>query len=160
MFSRLIIVAMLGTQLLACSSISSIYNPEIKPSTITYSMVASDTVNPNLSGEGTLIEIQVFELEDDSMFLNTDYDQLINDAKSALKSNYIDHSDYALLPGQFKYIDIKEVDENVRYIGVVARYADPDISQWKKVLKVKPSGQEYHLLMLFQENEVTLNIEN
>lgn len=148
---------MLSTQLFACSST---YDPKIQPSTVTYSMVASATVNPNLSGEGTLIEVQVFELEDDSMFLNADYDQLIKDTKSALKSNYIDHSDYALLPGQFKYIDTKKIDEDTHYIGVIARYSDPDKSQWKKVLKVKPLGQEYHLLMLFQENEVNLNIEN
>ncbi|MGF1873280.1 type VI secretion system lipoprotein TssJ [Photobacterium indicum] len=152
---RLIIVIMLLTQLAACSSG---YDPKTEPTTVTYSMVADEKVNPNVSGEATPIEIQVFELEDDSMFLAADYDQLVDDAEKALKSNYVDHSDYALLPGQFKYIGTTEVDDDTRYIGVMARYADPENSQWKKVVRVKSLGREYHILMLFQENEVNLNI--
>jgi type VI secretion system protein VasD len=153
--ARLIIAVMLLTQLAACSSK---YDPKTEPTTITYSMVANEEVNPNVSGEATPIEIQVFELEDDSMFLAADYDQLVEDAEKVLKNNYVDHSDYALLPGQFKYIDTTEVDEDTRYIGVMARYVDPEQSQWKKVVKVKSLGREYHILMLFQKNEVNLNI--
>jgi type VI secretion system protein VasD len=36
-------------------------------------------------------------------------------------------------------------------------FSDPDTSQWKKVVKVKPLGRDYHLLALFKDNEVILD---
>lgn len=61
-------------------------------------MVATDTINPNNNGDASPVELKVFELEDDSMFMSASYDQLLDDYKKALKSNYVDDYDYVLLP--------------------------------------------------------------
>lgn len=58
--------------------------------------------------------------------------------------------------GQFKFIDPIKLDEDTRYIGVMAFFADPEQSDWKKVVKVKTLGREYHLLVLLNHNEVIL----
>jgi type VI secretion system protein VasD len=62
-----------------------------------------------------------------------------------------------MLPGQFKFIEPFEVDEDTRYIGVMAHFGDPEVSQWKKVIKIKSIGREYHILILFKEQEVLLD---
>ncbi|KEA65270.1 Type VI secretion lipoprotein/VasD [Marinobacterium lacunae] len=128
-----------------------------RPSTLTYSMYAIDNVNLNAVGDATPLELVVYELEDDSRFLGADYDSLSADDEKALGSNYIDHSDYTLLPGQFKFVDRFTVSKDTRYIGLMARFSDPEASQWKKVVKIKPAGREYHLLMYFSEQDVVLD---
>nr|WP_318418556.1 type VI secretion system lipoprotein TssJ [Photobacterium leiognathi] len=135
---------------------SSKYDPASEPSTITLSMVATDTINPNNNGDASPVELKVFELEDDSMFMSASYDQLLDDYKKALKSNYVDDYDYVLLPGQFKFIDQIKLDEDTRYIGVMAFFADPEQSDWKKVVKLKTLGREYHLLVLLNHNDVIM----
>ncbi|MEI6859659.1 MAG: type VI secretion system lipoprotein TssJ [Shewanella sp.] len=151
---RLALIFILSCQLFACSSSSE---PKDLPSILTYSIHALDDVNPNLEGKATPLAFQVFELEDDSKLLDVDYDSLIEDYEDALGTNYVDHSDYTLLPGQFKFIEPKAIDEDTRYIGVVAQYGNPDISQWKKVIKIKSTGREFHILILLKEQEVILN---
>ncbi|USH05381.1 type VI secretion system lipoprotein TssJ [Grimontia kaedaensis] len=142
--------------LFGCSS-SDEALPKDQPTTVTFSLVATQKVNPNISGDATPIEVQIFELEDDSMFLASGFDQLAGDAEAALKSNYVDHRDFSLIPGQFKFIDHFEIDEATRYISVMARFSDPDVSDWKKVVKVLPVGRVYHLLMYFDGTEVVLD---
>ncbi len=138
-------------QLTACS-----IKPADKPSSTTFSMAATNKVNPNASGHATPVEYQVFELQDDSMFLSSDFDQLVEDAPKALKSSYITHRDYVLIPGQFKFVERFELNADTYYLGVMARYSSPDESDWKKVVKVLPKGHRYNVLMFFTGHKVNL----
>jgi len=150
LFSFLLLLA-------GCSMFGKKDSEKEEPSKVTYSLFATQSINPNASGEATPLEVQVFELEDDSMFLSAGFDQLIEDAKAALKSNYITHRDYVLIPGQFKFINSFEVDKNTIYIGVMARYADPNSSDWKKVAKIMPLNKQYHLLIYFNDQSVNID---
>ncbi|KXF83060.1 type VI secretion system lipoprotein TssJ [Enterovibrio coralii] len=150
---RVVLLALL-LQISGCSSVD---DPANEPTTVTYSLVASKAANPNINGDGTPIELQVFELEDDSMFLSSDYQHLSDNAKSALKNNYVDHKDYVLIPGQFKFINTFELEDDTNYIAIMGRFADPDLSEWKKVVKVLPTGHQYHLLFYIDQNEIRLD---
>lgn len=130
-----------------------------QPSTLGVSLLAARDVNPNESGEAVPIEFQVVLLAEDSKLLATDYDQVTGDVEKALGKNYLDHQEYTLLPGQFKYLPPIKLDEKTRYIGVIARYADPDHAQWRKVIKVKSMGQAYQILVHLRQNEVELQKE-
>lgn len=141
-------------------------NPDIQvgsndsqPSTLGLSLVAEPDVNPNESGEAAPIEFQVLLLAEDSKLLATDYDQVTEDVEKALGKNYLDHQDYTLLPGQFKYLPPIKLDEKIRYIGVIARYADPDSAEWRKVIKVKSKGTAYQILVHLRLDEVELQQE-
>lgn len=161
-------LAMLG--LSGCTTLGKMVmvakNPDIQvgnnndqPSTVSFSLVAEPDVNPNESGEASPIEFQIIILSENSRLLATDYDQVTTDIEAALAKNYIDHQDYTLLPGQFKYLPAVKLDEKARYIGVVARYSDPDSAQWRKVIKVKNIGQTYQLLVHLRMDEVELEQE-
>ena len=113
-------------------------------------------MNPNESLAPTPIAFQVIELRDSSLLMAGDFDQLLNDLEDSLGQNYVDHSDYSLVPGQFKFVEPFEVSTDTRYIAVIAFYAYPNLSQWKKVVKVDPIGGRYHLLVNLREREVQL----
>jgi type VI secretion system protein VasD len=155
--NRSFLIALLAMTLSCCAMFGN--KDEKKPihSQITYSLFATKSVNPNASGEATPLEVQVFELEDDSMFLSAGFDQLIENAKKNLKSNYISHRDYVLVPGQFKFVDPFEVNKKTAYIGVMARFANPNRSDWKKVVRVLPTDKQYHLLIYLNDQSVQLD---
>ncbi|MGY2573329.1 type VI secretion system lipoprotein TssJ [Vibrio sp. C8] len=142
--------------LTACSSEPERYDPTELPTKVTFSIVAGDGVNPSLWGQASPVEIQVFELTDDSMFMSSSYDQLKADYEKALKSNFVRSYDYVLMPGQFKFVTQMEVDEETNYIGIMANFSDIELSEWKKAVKVLNKGREYHLLMLLDEYDVKL----
>lgn len=130
--------------------------PEDLPSRVDLTMLAEPDVNPNESLAPTPIAFQVIEMRDSSMLMAGDFDQLLNDLEDSLGQNYIDHDDYSLVPGQFRFIEPFEISEDTRFIGIIAFYAYPNLSQWKKVVKVDPIGGRYHLLVNLREREVQL----
>ena len=142
--------------LIGCSSEPPPYDPTQLPTKVTFSIVAQDEVNPSILGQASPVEIQVFELVDDSMFMSSSYDQMEQDYKKALKSNFVKSYDYVLVPGQFKFVNEIEVDEETNYIGIMAKFSDIELSEWKKAVKVLNKGREYHLLMLLSEYDVKL----
>ncbi|MBD3640774.1 MAG: type VI secretion system lipoprotein TssJ [Marinobacter sp.] len=130
--------------------------PEDLPSRVDLTMLAEPGVNPNQSLAPTPIAFQVIELRDSSLLMAGDFDQLLTNLEDSLGQNYVGHSDYSLVPGQFRYVEPFEISEDTRYIGVIAFYAYPNLSQWKKVVKVDPIGGRYHLLVNLREREVQL----
>lgn len=130
--------------------------PEERPSQVDLAMVAEPDVNPNLSLAPAPIIFQVIELRDNSLLMAGDFEQLTKDLEEALGRNYIRHDDYSLVPGQFRFVEPFEISPETRYIGVIAFYAFPNLSQWKKVVKVAPVGNRYHLLINLRQREVQL----
>ncbi|WP_303289740.1 type VI secretion system lipoprotein TssJ [Marinobacter sp. SS5-14b] len=126
------------------------------PSRVDLTMLAEPGVNPNESLAPTPIAFQIIELRDSSLLMAGDFDQLLNNLEDSLGRNYVDHSDYTLVPGQFKFVEPFDISEDTRFIGVIAFYAYPNLSQWKKVVQVDPIGGRYHLLVNLREREVKL----
>lgn len=142
-----------------CSSGQNIFTPVVPAdqlTTVSFSLVADNDVNPDFFGIASPIEVQVFELVDDSMLMSADFDEINTNFEEALKANFIKNYDYVLTPGQFKFIDDFEINEATNYIGVVAKFSDPNLSEWKKAVKVLNKGRIYHLLMFFNDYEIRL----
>lgn len=133
--------------------------PEDRPSRVDLSMLAAGNINPNVEGEGTPVRFQILQLKDDSMLQSADHRQLQEDLEEALGTNYLAHDDFTLLPGQFKFYEPFEVEEDTRYIGIIAFYAEPNRAQWKKVVEVDARGRDYHLLVHLLEREAALRKE-
>ncbi len=167
MIRNVVLMLLLTLSLAGCATMGKMakvaMNPDIQvgnhddqPSTVSFSLVGEQDVNPNESGEASPVEFQIVMLSEDSRLLASDYDQITADLPKALAKNYLDHQDYTLLPGQFKYLPAAELDKKTRFIGVVARYADPDSTQWRKVIPVKSTGRHYQVLVHLRMNEVDL----
>ncbi|MFM9272012.1 type VI secretion system lipoprotein TssJ [Halomonas elongata] len=133
--------------------------PEDRPSRVDLSMLAAPSMNPNTQGEGTPLRFQILQLKDDSMLMSADHRQLQEDLEEALGTNYLTHDDFTLLPGQFKFYEPFEVEEDTRYIGIIAFYSNPNQAQWKKVVDIDDRGRDYHLLVHLLEREAALRKE-
>jgi len=63
-----------------------------------------------------------------------------------------------LAPGQLKYVEYFEMDEDTRYIAVFGKYADPNATQWKKIVPVQPINKLYRLMVYLGPEEVKISI--
>lgn len=133
--------------------------PEDRPTRVDMAMLAEQDVNPNVEGEGTPLRFQILQLKDDSMLMSADLGQLRDDLEAALGTNYLTHDDFTLLPGQWKFYEPFEIDEETRYIGLIAFYGNPERAEWKKIVKVQSRGEHYHLLVHLREFEAELRTE-
>ena len=156
---RLLAILCLLLQVTGCSFIFGDDEelPDL-PTGISYSVFADPDVNLNVSGQPTPIGLQVFQLEDDSMFLDASFDELIDDYGSALGSTYVDHVDYVLKPGQFKFVELFDVEEDTKFIAVFGKYAEPNTTQWKKIIRIKPLNKRYRLMVYLGSDEAKMSI--
>jgi type VI secretion system protein VasD len=140
-----------------------ILNPDIQvgdtqsqPSTLGIALLAEPKVNPDSSGNGQPIAVQIVQLAEESRLLASDYDQIRRDLPAALGKNYLDHQDYSLLPGQFRYLSASPLSAQTRYLGVIAHYADPEQAQWRQLIRLDPLGHHYQLLVQLQSHTIHL----
>ncbi|AJR00289.1 type VI secretion system lipoprotein TssJ [Hafnia paralvei] len=131
------------------------------PSTLGLTLLADKDINPNGENVASPLAFQVILMSEDSKLLAADYDQLTaKEMKDVLGKNYIDHQDFTLLPGQYKYIQPAELDSKVRYVGIAAYYSQPNGAQWKKVLKLAPIGHNYQVLVHLHKADVDMRKES
>ncbi len=107
----------------------------------------------------TPIAFKVLQLSDDSLLANASPQALANDLKTALGSTYIRADDYLLNPGQFKFVDLRPLDEDTRFIAVIAQYHSADAGQWKQRLRIEPRGRQYAVLVRLGATQVSLKGE-
>lgn len=115
--------------------------------------------NPAMQHVATPIAFKVLQLTDDSLLVNASPQALADDLKKTLASTYIRADDYLLNPGQFKFIDLRALDEDTRFIAVIANYHSSDASQWKQRLRVEPKGRQYAVLVQLDAAQVSLKGE-
>ncbi|WP_312497256.1 type VI secretion system lipoprotein TssJ [Pseudomonas cremoris] len=115
--------------------------------------------NPTLQHVATPIAFKVLQLTDDSLLVNASPQAMAEDMKKTLGSTYIRADDYLLQPGQFKFVDLRALDEDTRFIAVIADYHSSDVGQWKQHLRVEPKGRQYAVLVQLDATQVSLKGE-
>jgi type VI secretion system VasD/TssJ family lipoprotein len=115
--------------------------------------------SPALEHAATPITFKVLQLSDDSLLANASPQAMAEDLEQTLGSTYIRADDYLLQPGQFKFIDLRALDEDTRFIAVIANYHSSDVGQWKQRLRVEPKGRQYALLVQLDAEQVSLKEE-
>lgn len=115
--------------------------------------------NPTLQHVATPIAFKVLQLTDDSLLVNASHQALAEDLKKTLGSTYIRADDYLLQPGQFKFVDLRALEDDTRFIAVIANYQSTDVGQWKQRLRVEPKGRQYAVLVQLDAAQVSLKGE-
>lgn len=113
-----------------------------------------------MPGNATPIGFRVLQLKDDSMLENADPERLRSAPEKALGSTLLASDDYILVPGQFKFIEFAEVDEDTRYIAVVADFHDPNAERWHDVFRIESRGGKYPLMVMLQGSRVVITDES
>ena len=115
--------------------------------------------HPTLQHVATPIAFKVLQLTDDSLLVNASPQAIAEDLKKTLGSTYIRADDYLLQPGQFKFVDLRALDEDTRFIAVIANYHSADVGQWKQHMRVEPKGRQYAVLVQLDAAQVSLKTE-
>ena len=105
------------------------------------------------------VEIAVYQLKDDGRFLSADFDLLHDDPKEALGKTYLDHDEFVMRPGQFKFARFFPVKEQAQFIAIVASYEDIDSIVWKAIARIEPTGGRYPLLVSLDKHGVSIQKE-
>jgi type VI secretion system VasD/TssJ family lipoprotein len=116
--------------------------------------------SPSNAVPGTPTSIKVFELTDDSMLLSADQESLNKDIDAALGKTYLNHSDFVITPGEFKFVDFEKIHEKTRFIGVVANYRNTNKSTWKQVIKLDPKDRKQALFIHLTQQAVFVRSED
>lgn len=114
------------------------------------------TSTDELQPEATPISFKLIQLKDNALFLQADFEGLFDDLEKALSTTYLAHDDFMLIPGEFKFVEAFEVEDEARYVAVIAAYNDYANKQWKEIVKIKTKGKEYSLLLHFDEQKVVI----
>ncbi|KGQ43101.1 hypothetical protein JP28_10130 [Gallibacterium anatis] len=141
-----------------------IMNPNIpvgkldeRPSTLSLTFLSEKDINENEEGEASSIQVQVVYLTEDSKLLESYYEQFSeSQLDEILGKNYLDHQDYTIKPGDYKVIPDITLEEQNRYLGVIAYYSEPEKSQWRSVIKLDGKGHNYHVLIHLRRLEVEM----
>lgn len=112
------------------------------------------------TGNATPIGFRVLQLKDDSLLENVDPAALRNAPDKALGSTLLTSDDYILAPGQFKFIEFAPVNEQARYIAVVAEFHTPNAERWHDVFRIEPRGRKYPLLVMLQGSRIAITDES
>lgn len=107
----------------------------------------------------TPVAFKVLQLRDDSLLLTAPWELLGRDLEKALGSTLVQADDYRLMPGQFKFVNFEQIDQDTRYLAVIANYHDRDNTEWKRALRIEPRGRQHALLIQFDETGVVLKRE-
>lgn len=127
------------------------------PSQAGLTLLADSDINPNESQAASPASFQVIWMSEDSKLLATDIDQLTTKKiEDVLNKNYVNHQDFTLIPGQYKYLPPVELEKETRFIGVAVYFSQPNATQWKKVIKVSPIGHRYQILIHLHKNSVDI----
>lgn len=107
----------------------------------------------------TPVAFRVLQLKDDSLLENADRELVHLAPEKALGSTLISMDDYILAPGQFKFVEFSAINEQTRYLAVVAAFHDPNPARWYDVFRVESLGRTYALLITLQDTRVAITDE-
>ena len=124
--------AVLGAALVllsACGGPTWVYLRGVKP------------MNENERKESTTVDVRIYQLKDDSRFNQATIDKLWTDDKGALADDIIAVKQVTVYPGtaddKLNEINLGELGDSVRFIGVLALFPKEDDKGPRKVVMPK-----------------------
>ncbi|WP_417552570.1 type VI secretion system lipoprotein TssJ [Marinomonas fungiae] len=125
---------LIGCTLLSGCSMNPFSDAEEEGIKLQFDMSATDTLNPDINGQPSPIEIRVFQLSSTTEFEQADFFDLYQD--NPLPSSLLDTRIFIIKPGEKAQV-VTDLDLETKFIGVVAGYRDLDHSVWHDVIQVR-----------------------
>lgn len=125
--------------------------------TLYLDFVARAALNPDEDGMPLVTEIGVYQLKDRQAFDKADYTGLQSDAHSLLSTDLLAEKSIRLRPGSTISLDMP-LDENARYVGLVAQFRTPDAhkNDWRLVLTREELDPDKARTLELEGDSVTL----
>ena len=109
---------------------------ELPPTRATITLIASEDVNPDIEGRPSPIVIRLFYLKTTDVFSTVDFFALFDQGDETLADALVAKEEYQLGPGERRQFALGEIDEDIRYIGVIGAYRNIDKARWRASIEV------------------------
>lgn len=106
-----------------------------KTQSLTVTVNATETVNPDMQGRPSPIVLHVFELRSGDQFSSLDYFSLTNNVQATLSGDLVGQQQHVMTPGGNRVLTL-ELAPQTTALGFVAGYRDMDNAIWRQVVPV------------------------
>lgn len=103
---------------------------------------ASDDINPDASGRASPLVIRVYELRSVDTFRSAGFFDLYDEPEGVLDGDLLSMQEVILRPELVEKLPTMTLNENTRYLGIVAAFQNIDEAEWKMILDAKPGGYQ------------------
>ncbi len=112
--------------------------PAIEPATVVQvNVTASQQVNPDGEGRPSPVVTRIYFLQTPGRFETADFFTLFRNQAAALGESLVAVEELTLMPGMRQSF-IREIKDEVGWIGVVAAYRDIDHALWRQLVAIPP----------------------
>lgn len=102
---------------------------------------AAQELNPDINNKPSPVVVNVFELASRNVFDSTDFFDLYEDPDAILKGDLVSKKELQYWPGQMNQVKLS-LNEDTRFIAVVAAYRDIDNARWRTVISADPRAYD------------------
>lgn len=109
--------------------------PPPEPTRVQLHYFVSQELNRAPSGAPAPVRVRLFELKNATAFSRADYFSLVDNPQGTLGADLVEQDELLLKPGEYLAVE-RTLDEQTRYLGIVAGYRDLDRAVWRQVISV------------------------
>ena len=106
-----------------------------KTQSMTVTVNATESVNPDMQGRPSPIVVHVYELRSGDQFSGLDYFSLTNNVQATLSGDLVAQQQHVMTPGSNRVLEL-ELSAQTTALGFVAGYRDMDNAIWRQVVPV------------------------
>jgi len=138
-----------------CMSVNSLIKGDKQAIDLEVQVNASASINPDLKGRASPVEIRLFQLSSITEFDQSDFFDLYRSAP--LSSSLLDTRIFIIKPGQNVHMEV-ELNKETQYIAVIAAYRDIDNAIWRDHVQVRDE-QGFLRSLIGLKNHMSLRVE-
>lgn len=127
-----------------------------KPLSTKASIIASSEVNPNAQGRASSVHLLIYQLRDETAFMNADFSGLIEKYEETLGASLVQRSEADLSPGDQREL-VLNISPEARVIGVVAELANYRNAEWRAFTRV-PSKEKERVVIKLDRNLTSIRV--
>jgi type VI secretion system protein VasD len=111
--------------------------PPPPPTALKATLIARDSVNPDLRGRPSPVTVRVYLLKSRTAFEGADFFALYDKDKETLAADLLEREEFLLKPGDTRLIEKPLASGNV-HVAVFAAFRDIERAQWRAVMTIIP----------------------
>jgi len=109
-----------------------------KPTQFTLRGAGEKTLNRDVNGKSLSVVVRIFQLKDALEFSKLTFDMLASGRPDSelLGATLLDKTDAVIVPGG-NFISTEKLNEEAKFLGIVAYFRTPDPHHWRQLLDVE-----------------------
>jgi len=122
---------------------------------VAVSIAAVNNLNPTPDGRPSPLLVRIYQLRDAAKFNSAGFFPLYESDEQTLGAELAGREELVVQPGQSVNLDLGEVADGVRYIGVFAAYRDLGQAIWRRSIDIQ-RGQSTTIAVRLSVNGLTV----